>query len=118
MSLSHLQQHSARATVVLKALANERRLLILTYLLEGEKSVSELERLVDLSQSALSQHLARLRRDGIVATRRSAQMVFYSLNNDDAETIMSALDHAYQVQLDSPTTIGDDDGSSLAEAAE
>ncbi len=114
-ALHNLKAHSQRATIVLKSLANERRLMILAYLAEGEKSVTELEQLVDLSQSALSQHLARLRRDGIVATRRKAQMVFYSLNNDDAETIMGALDHAYQVRS---TSEGANDDTQARAAAE
>lgn len=72
-------RQARRLSVLLKALANERRIQILCLLREGEKSVSELENLVNLSQSALSQHLAKLRRDKIVKTRREAQTIFYSL---------------------------------------
>ncbi|KZD12331.1 ArsR/SmtB family transcription factor [Oceanibaculum pacificum] len=86
------QQNTRRASVVLKAMGNERRLLILHLLAaEGEKSVSELEKLVKLSQSALSQHLARLRRDGLVKTRRSAQTIFYSVSNAEVTTILETL---------------------------
>jgi ArsR family transcriptional regulator, virulence genes transcriptional regulator len=76
---------------LLKAMANEKRLVILCHLLQGEKSVGEMEELLDLSQSALSQHLARLRVAKIVKTRRSAQTIYYSLNGVNAEVILTAL---------------------------
>lgn len=75
---------------LLKALANQKRLEILCLLMTGEKNVGELEREVDLSQSALSQHLARLRSDGIVKTRRDAQTIFYSLHCDKAKALIKA----------------------------
>jgi ArsR family transcriptional regulator, virulence genes transcriptional regulator len=75
MKPSDLETNARKAGALLKAMANERRLLILCHLSQGEKSVSELEALVSLSQSALSQHLARLRRDGLVATRRAGQTI-------------------------------------------
>ena len=71
--------HLKRVTTLLKAVANEKRLKIMCVLSDGEKSVGELEKLIDLSQSALSQHLARLRRDEIVDTRRDAQTIYYSI---------------------------------------
>ncbi len=76
---------------LLKAMSNERRLLILCHLMQGEKSVSELEKLIGISQSALSQHLARLRRDDLVKTRRSAQQIFYSLSGKEASAIIRVL---------------------------
>ncbi|AWJ86524.1 ArsR family transcriptional regulator (plasmid) [Azospirillum sp. TSH58] len=91
MNIADLQSNARRASTLLKAMSNERRLLILCYLTEGEKSVGELEELVDLSQSALSQHLARLRRDKLVRTRRAAQNIYYSLNGHEAQTIMTTL---------------------------
>lgn len=91
MILADLQANAHRASVLLKAMGNERRLVILCHLMAGEKTVGELEALVDLSQSALSQHLARLRRDGLVRTRRNAQNVFYSLRGSEVETIITAL---------------------------
>lgn len=91
MNIADLQSNARRASTLLKAMSNERRLLILCYLTEGEKSVGELEELVDLSQSALSQHLARLRRDKLVRTRRSAQNIYYSLNGHEAQTVMATL---------------------------
>lgn len=82
---------AGRASRLLKAMGNERRLLILCHLSEGEHSVGELCRLVGLSQSALSQHLAKLRRDNLVTTRRSAQTVFYSLASPEVRPILQAL---------------------------
>lgn len=79
------------AGALLKVIANEKRIVILCHLLQGEKSVGEMEELLDLSQSALSQHLARLRVAKVVKTRREAQTIYYSLNGRYAEVILSAL---------------------------
>jgi len=79
------------AVNLLKALSNERRLKIVSTLYEGEKCVSELEQVVGLSQSALSQHLARLRRDEIVTTRRSAQTIYYSLQDSATKKVLACL---------------------------
>lgn len=95
MKTDDLQSNARRASSLLKSMGNERRLLILCHLAEGERSVSELEKLIDLSQSALSQHLARLRRDGLVRTRRSAQNIFYSLNGEEANAVMQTLHRLY-----------------------
>ena len=65
---------------LLRALGNEKRLAIVCYLMDGELKVHELEELIGLSQSALSQHLAALRSEKVVKTRREAQNIFYSLN--------------------------------------
>lgn len=78
-------------TAVLKAMANDRRLSILFHLCQGEKSVTEIEELVDLNQSALSQHLARLRRDNLVKTRREAQRIIYSLASNEVHQIILAI---------------------------
>src|SRR5215208_7637695 len=89
-------QHSAReASVLLKAMSNEHRLLILCQLVRGEKSVGELVRLVGLSQSALSQHLARLRRDSLVRTRREAQTIFYTVASTEARALLDRLHDVY-----------------------
>ena len=79
------------AAGLLKALANPQRLRVLCRLHEGERSVGELNRLVDLSQSALSQHLAVLREKGLVRTRRAAQTVYYALAPGPAEAIIHTL---------------------------
>ena len=98
MKSDELIDNAGTASDILKAMSNERRLTILCHLAEAEKSVGELEGLLDLSQSALSQHLARLRRAGIVKTRRSAQTIFYSLNGGAASAIIHVLDNLFRVE--------------------
>ena len=89
--LSELHDMASHACELLKAMANEWRLMILCQLSEGEKTVSELQGLLGLSQSALSQHLAILRREKIVVARKHAQSVSYSLAGDEATKVMSTL---------------------------
>ncbi len=79
----------------MKAMANERRLTILCHLAGGERSVGALEALLDLSQSALSQHLARLRADRLVLTRREGQTIHYRLAGGEASAIMATLHAIY-----------------------
>jgi DNA-binding transcriptional ArsR family regulator len=95
MNLGELQSRAKRATGLLKAMSNPVRLLVLCQLAEGEKSVGELERVVDVSQSALSQHLALLRSRGIVASRRAGQTIFYSLSGSEAPALLAALYQVY-----------------------
>ena len=91
LDLDRLQESATHAATLLKVMANPNRLIILCQLAEGEKSVGELESVVGLSQSALSQHLGVLRQQGVVTTRRSAQSIFYSLASKEVQTIMLAL---------------------------
>ena len=77
--LKTMQANAGAAVEVLRVLSNETRLMVLCQLGSGEKSVGELNALVGLSQSALSQHLAKLRAEGLVATRREAQTIFYRI---------------------------------------
>lgn len=88
---------SSRATTVLKAMSNSQRLEILSHLLNGEeRSVKELESILKtLSQSALSQHLGRLRRANILKTRRDSQMIYYSIRDEEVERIMDLLIDIY-----------------------
>ncbi len=102
MDINALTDKAGQATRLLKSLANDRRLLILCHLSQSEKSVGELERLVDLSQSALSQHLARLRRDNLVQTRREAQTIYYSVASPEADAVLQTLYKLY-CSDDSPT---------------
>lgn len=90
-----MRVHAADAARLLRALANEKRLMLLCTLVEGEKSVGELNVEVDLSQSALSQHLAVLRADGLVSTRREAQTIYYSLADGPAHRIIATLHGIY-----------------------
>ncbi len=89
--LAELHDMAAHACELLKAMANEWRLMILCQLAEGEKTVSELQALLGLSQSALSQHLAVLRREKIVRARKHAQSVSYSLSGHEATKVMETL---------------------------
>ena len=91
MNATDIEENIANAVNLLKALSNERRLRIVCILYDGEKNVSELEAVIGLSQSALSQHLARLRRDGIVSTRRSAQTIYYSLHDRATQSVLGCL---------------------------
>lgn len=90
-----MRRNAGRASRLLKALANEHRLMVLCALAEGEHSVSELNEMVDLSQSALSQHLSRLREDGLVTTRREGQTIHYSLGEPLAARIVEMLYRHY-----------------------
>jgi DNA-binding transcriptional ArsR family regulator len=95
INLSELQSRALRASGLLKAMSNPVRLLVLCQLAESEKSVGELERVVDVSQSALSQHLALLRSRGLVTFRRDGQTLYYSLAGREAATLLAALYQIY-----------------------
>lgn len=95
LNVTELRDNAKEATVLLKALANENRLMILCYLEGRELSVSQLNQCLDLSQSALSQHLAILRRDNLVRTRRESQTIYYSLNGDQARAVIQTLRSLY-----------------------
>jgi len=88
----------SRATTVMKALSNSQRLMILSYLINGEeRSVKELEDVIKtLSQSALSQHLGRLRRANILKARRDSQMVYYSIQDKNVAEIITLLNEMYK----------------------
>lgn len=94
--LQSLERKAADVAAILGALANERRLMILCRLVEwGEANVTALAEEANLSQSALSQHLAKLRAAGIVATRRDAQTIYYRLASAAAGSIMKTLADIY-----------------------
>ncbi|MGY6397770.1 ArsR/SmtB family transcription factor [Vibrio parahaemolyticus] len=95
MNLQEMEKNSAKAVVLLKAMANERRLQILCMLHNQELSVGQLCTKLELSQSALSQHLAWLRRDELVATRKEAQTVYYTLKSDEVKTLIQTLHGLY-----------------------
>lgn len=85
----------AQAADMLKLLSNPKRLAILCHLRDGEMKVSEIAGQVGLSQSALSQHLARLRELQLVKTRRDQQAIYYSTNSTEAEAIIEVLHGLY-----------------------
>ena len=93
--LSDMQLHAADAAGLMKALGNESRLMILCVLAEGERSVGDLNTVVPLSQSALSQQLARLRQQGLVKTRRESQTIYYSLADGPADRVINLLHEIY-----------------------
>jgi DNA-binding transcriptional ArsR family regulator len=95
MNMGELQSRALRAAGLLKAMSNPVRLMVLCQLAEGEKSVGELEQVVEVSQSALSQHLAVLRSRGLVASRRAGQSIFYSLDGPEAPALLAALYEVY-----------------------
>lgn len=90
-----MRQSAAQAVRLLKTLANENRLLIMCVLAEGEHSVGALNDQIDLSQSALSQHLAVLREQGLVKTRRERQTIYYSLADSEAIPLIQTLHDSF-----------------------
>ena len=95
--LPDTENEQSKVTTVLRAIGNSKRLRILNELADGgERSVSELEAIIsNLSQSALSQHLSRLRRANIVRTRRESQTIYYSIEDTDVLRILRLLSHIY-----------------------
>jgi len=91
LDLEKMAQHADEAARLMKAFSNRGRLMVLCILSEGELSVGELHERVPLSQSALSQHLAVLRGDELVKTRRESQTIYYSLHNHKAARVITLL---------------------------
>ncbi|UZE52202.1 ArsR/SmtB family transcription factor [Rhodopseudomonas sp. P2A-2r] len=83
------------AVDLLKALANRHRLLIICQLVEGERSVGDLAAFLDLRDSTVSQHLALLRKDGLVAARRDGQTIYYSIASEPAREVLTTLYNVY-----------------------
>ncbi len=90
-----MRDAAAEATAMLRALANEDRLLLLCALSQGERSVGELEALLDLHQPSLSQQLGVLRTEGLVSTRREGKYIFYSIDNPEVLALLKALYKLY-----------------------
>ena len=93
--LTAMRERAEEASRLLKALGNPQRLRVLCLLVSSELSVGQINERVALSQSALSQHLAVLREEGLVHTRREAQTIFYSLAKGPAQTLIIALHGIY-----------------------
>jgi len=89
--IDEMARHAEQAAMFLKLMANPHRLMILCHLLDAEMSVSELNVHLPLSQSALSQHLAMLRKSGLVKTRRDQQTIYYSLASPEVDAVMVVL---------------------------
>ena len=95
MNIEELKSKAGAAEALLKAVANKNRLIILCELLQGEVSVTRLQQAIQLSQSALSQHLARLRADNLVSTRRESQTIHYTLASDNVRELINLLYRLY-----------------------
>ena len=94
-NMGAMLEHAKEAANLLKKMGNEKRLLILCSLINGEQSVGQLNDMMPLSQSALSQHLASLRAAGLVGTRREAQTIYYSLRGSEAIKVLKVLQSIY-----------------------
>lgn len=95
MDLAVLEQNSAQASQLLRVMSNEKRLMILCNLVEGERSVQQLQEATGLGQSTVSQQLAVLRGEKIVSFRRDAQSVFYRIDSEEAEMMLKTLHDIY-----------------------
>lgn len=93
--LDTLLENAREASDFLKALSHEARLVILCLLADSEKSVTEIERILDLRQPAVSQQLARLRADNLVETRRDGKNIYYSLSRPEVRQVIEALHDAF-----------------------
>lgn len=100
--VADMQQQSEKAAAFLKALAHEGRLLILCHLNTGEKSVTELERLLGQRQAAVSQQLARLRMEGLVKSRRDGKTIHYSIGDPRAARMIALMYEMFCAQDQPP----------------
>lgn len=95
IDIEDMMQNTRKATALLKALAHEGRLMILCFLATGEKSVSELEQLLQSRQAAVSQQLTRLRLEGLVDYRREGKAIYYSISDERASRLLDLLYDMY-----------------------
>ncbi|WP_349370737.1 metalloregulator ArsR/SmtB family transcription factor [Salinarimonas sp.] len=95
IDVDQLLANAREASEFLKALSHETRLIILCVLIEGEKSVTELEEMLNMRQPAVSQQLARLRADDLVASRRDGKNIYYSLARPEVIEVIGALQKAF-----------------------
>lgn len=86
---------AGKASELMKTLGHKDRLMVLCHLISGEKSVGELASLLDIPQSPLSQHLARMRKENLVTTRREAQTIYYSIASEEAARIVGLMHELY-----------------------
>lgn len=109
-SFEDLIEHARRASEFMKALSHETRLLILCLLVDGEKSVTELEQTLKMPQAAVSQQLARLRFDRLVKTRREGRTIYYSIAGEEVGRIIGALHDLFcRDMIKAPAGNGADD---------
>jgi len=86
---------STKASELMRTLGHKDRLMVLCHLITGEKSVGQLARLLDIPQSPLSQHLARMRKENLVTTRRDAQTIYYSIASSEAASMVALMHELY-----------------------
>ena len=91
INLKQMARSADRASGLMKTLGHKDRLMILCHLADGEKSVGQIADLLEISQSPLSQHLSRMRKEELVDTRREAQTIYYSLKSGEASKIVGVL---------------------------
>ena len=91
MKIIDMQENAERVSRLLKSLSNERRLMILCQLIEGEKSVGEIARSLEMRDAAASQQLSLLRKDSLVETRRDGQTIYYSVSRPDVRQLIEFL---------------------------
>ena len=91
LNVNEMRNNVESSAAFLKLLSNPTRLLVLCNLIESERCVGDLERDLDISQSALSQHLSKMRDEGIVKSEKQGQHVFYSISDSDVEVIINVL---------------------------
>ena len=96
IDLSAMEAGAAEAEALLSLLANRHRLMVMCHLIDGEKTVSELLQRGNLSQSALSQHLGKLRDASLVSTRRDGQKIHYSIASTEAQALIETLCELYK----------------------
>lgn len=104
MHITDLEPRAEEAAQLLAAMANPKRLLVLCNLLDQERSVSDLSKIVGLEQSPLSQHLSKLRALGLVKTRRDGQTIFYRLASDSVTRVLATL---YDIYCRTSEVVGD-----------
>jgi DNA-binding transcriptional ArsR family regulator len=92
---SKMARAAQKASDLMKTLGHKDRLMVLCHLASGEKSVGELANLLDIPQSPLSQHLARMRKESLVSTRREAQTIFYSISSGKAGRMVELMHELY-----------------------
>ncbi|WP_298906117.1 metalloregulator ArsR/SmtB family transcription factor [uncultured Aliiroseovarius sp.] len=109
--LDKMMSSACDASTLLKAISHEGRLMILCHLVTGEKSVTELEKLLHARQAAVSQQLARLRLEGLVTPRREGKTIYYSLTDDRPRRILEVIYELF-CSIDTPSA------SELPKAAE
>jgi DNA-binding transcriptional ArsR family regulator len=102
MFAKHIIDNADGVAELLTLLGNGKRLAIIGYLLDSELTVGAIAEKVGLSQSALSQHLAKLRALGVVQTRRERQMIYYSCNSEEVRALFVALNGIFPVSTDTP----------------